>query len=145
MGDADVILHVVDGSHPHPLVQIEAVNAVLADVRGIERIPRVVAFNKSDLMDGPTLSRLRQLYPEAHVVSARTGQGIDGLRAAIEARLPVPQVHVEALLPYTSGSLLSHIRERGRVERVDYRNDGILLQADVDDRMAAQVVGQAID
>lgn len=58
---------------------------------------------------------------------------------------PVPHVHVNALLPYTAGSLISRVREYGKVDKVEYRDDGIQLEADVDAHLAAQVVEQSID
>lgn len=144
VADADVILHVVDASHPDPFGQIDAVNAVLADIEGAEDIPRVIAFNKCDRVDGAMRERLHALYPDSHAVSAFTGEGIEALKADVERLLPVPDVHVSALLPYTAGSLVSRVREYGRVDSVDYRDDGVRIEADVDAPLAARVVEQAI-
>ena len=85
------------------------------------------------------------LQPDAFIVSAYTGEGLDELRTAVESLLPVPHVHVNALLPYTAGSLISRVREYGKVDKVEYRDDGIQLEADVDAHLAAQVVEQSID
>lgn len=145
VSQADVILHVVDGSHPDPFSQIEAVNDVLADIDGAASIPRILAFNKADCCNEATLVRLAALEPDAHIVSAYSGQGVDGLRAAVEALLPTPGVHVQALLPYTAGSLLSRIREYGRVTEMQWLDEGVEVVADVDERLAAQVVDAAID
>ena len=145
VAEADIILHVVDGSHPDPFSQIDAVNDVLADIEGAEEIPRVVVFNKIDRIDAATRERLAALEPEASLVSAATGEGLDDLLRRIESMLPVPGVHVSALLPYDAGSLLSHVREYGNVDSVDYRADGIWIEADVDRRLAAQIVDRAID
>ena len=78
-------------------------------------------------------------------MSAATGEGLDDLLRRIESMLPVPGVHVSALLPYDAGSLLSRVREYGNVDSVDYRADGIWIEADVDRRLAAQIVDRAID
>ncbi len=67
------------------------------------------------------------------------------LRAMASSMLPTPNVHVEALLPYTAGSLMSRVREYGKVINVEYRDDGMMLEAEVDDQLAAQIVEQAID
>lgn len=144
VADADLILHVVDGSHPDPFGQIDAVNEVLADIPGTESIPRILAFNKADLMDDAARERLTALEPEAHIVSALDSEGLDSLRAAVEAMLPTPAVHVEALLPYTAGSLISRVREYGTVTAIDYRDDGIKLTAEVDDHLAARIVERSI-
>ena len=139
VSDSTLIVHVVDGSHPDPFGQIEAVDDVLQQIRGIDGIPRILVFNKADQMDPIMRDRIARLMPEAHVVSAATGEGIAGLVADVEAHLPVPGVHVEAVLPYTAGSLLSQVREFGHVESVDYEADGVHLSADVDSRLAAAV------
>nr|WP_291527378.1 GTPase HflX [Bifidobacterium sp. UBA744] len=144
VAEADVILHVVDGSHPDPFSQIDAVNAVLADIPGAEAIPRVIAFNKADRIDEATYGRLRRLEPEAYIVSASSGEGLDALRAGVESLLPVPNVHVEALLPYSAGSLLSRVREYGHVDSIEYVAEGVRVEADVNDRMAAQIVDRSI-
>lgn len=142
---ADLIIHVVDGSHPDPFGQIEAVNAVLSDIPGAESIERITVFNKADRISAVEMERLRHLEPDSFVVSAQSGMGLDALRQAVEGKLPVPDVHVHALLPYASGSLLSRIREYGTVKSVEYTNDGIVVDANVDNRTAALVVNQAVD
>lgn len=145
IADADLILHVVDASHPDPFGQIDAVNDVLRTIDGVDRLPIVTVFNKTDLIDDATRERLSQLAPDALLVSSASGDGVDALRAHVEGMLPKPNVHVEALLPYTAGSLLSKIREYGNVESVEYRDDGVMLEADVDEHLAAQVIEQSID
>lgn len=142
---ADLIIHVVDGSHPDPFGQIDAVNAVLSDIPGAQSIQRITVFNKADRMSDVEINRLKHLEPDAFVVSAKSSSGLDALRQAVEAKLPVPDVHVHALLPYTSGSLVSQVREYGMVKSVDYTDEGIVLDANVDSRTAALVVNQAID
>lgn len=144
VGEADLILHVVDGSHPDPFSQIDAVNEVLSDIEGVGDIPVVIAFNKADMMDEAARERIAALAPEAHIVSAATGEGIEALRTQVESMLPTPNVHVSALLPYTAGSLLSRVREYGKVESVEYRGDGVMLEAEVDGVLAAQIVEQSI-
>lgn len=144
VGEADLILHVVDGSHPDPFSQIDAVNEVLSDIEGVGNIPVVIAFNKADMMDEAARERIAALAPEAHIVSAATGEGIETLRTQVESMLPTPNVHVSALLPYTAGSLLSRVREYGKVESVEYRGDGVMLEAEVDGVLAAQIVEQSI-
>lgn len=144
VGEADLILHVVDGSHPDPFSQIDAVNEVLSDIEGVGNIPVVIAFNKADMMDEAARERIAALAPEAHIISAATGEGIEALRTQVESMLPTPNVHVSALLPYTAGSLLSRVREYGKVESVEYRGDGVMLEAEVDGVLAAQIVEQSI-
>ena len=105
----------------------------------------ILVFNKADQADEAPRERLAALQPDAFLVSAYTGEGLDEPRTAVESLLPVPHVHVNALLPYTAGSLISRVREYGKVDKVEYRDDGIQLEADVDAHLAAQVVEQSID
>src|SRR5690606_35615449 len=91
VGDADVIVHVVDGSHPDPAAQLATVREVMGDV-GARSTHELVVFNKADLIDEDTRLVLHGLEPTAHFVSSRSGEGVAELRAAIEAALPLPAV-----------------------------------------------------
>ncbi|MEK0306875.1 GTPase HflX [Bifidobacterium favimelis] len=144
VAQSDLILHVVDGSHPDPFSQIRAVDAVLADIPGAADIPRLLVFNKMDRATPAAGRRLSNLEPDSFLVSARTGEGVGDLLGRIESMLPKPDVHVEATLPYTSGSLLERIRRFGQVDRIDYQADGVRIRADVDDELAAAVFEQAV-
>ena len=111
--DADLVLHVVDGSDPDPEGQITAVRGVLADI-GAGDVPELVVVNKSDTADPLVVGRLLRREPGAVVVSARTGEGIDDLLAALDVRVPDPDVEVEVLLPYERGDLVAARPPRGR-------------------------------
>ena len=80
VGQADLVVHVVDGAHPDPEEQVRAVREVLADVDA-DAVPELLVVNKTDAADEETLLRLKRLWPEAVFVSARTGAGIAELRA----------------------------------------------------------------
>ena len=112
VGGSDVIIHVVDAAHPDPAAQLATVRDVIGDV-GARDIPEIVVFNKADLVDDDTRLVLRGLEPNAIFASSRSGEGIDELRAAIEAALPLPAVEVRALVPYDRGDLVSAIHEQG--------------------------------
>lgn len=145
IADADLIVHVVDAPHPDPFSQIDAVNEVLQTIDGVERLPMITVFNKADLIDDTKRERLHALAPQAHIVSSATGEGIAELRADVESMLADPDVHIEALLPYTQGSLISKVREYGRLESLEYRDDGVMLQAFVDERLAAKIMDVALE
>src|SRR3954453_1172649 len=89
VGDADLILHVVDGSHPVPEEQLAAVREVIRDV-GAPDVPEIVVINKADAADPLTLQRLLRTEKRSIAVSARTGQGIDELLRLIDDELPRP-------------------------------------------------------
>src|SRR4051812_44200760 len=108
VADADLILHVVDGSHPDPEGQIAAVREVFAEI-GADKVPEIIVVNKADAADPLVLARLKQREPHAVVVSARSGEGIAAALEAVEADLPHPGVAIEALLPYERGDLLNRI------------------------------------
>lgn len=108
VADADVILHVVDGSHPDPEGQIAAVRSVFAEVDA-HRIPEIIVLNKADAADPAVIARIRAKEPHAVVVSARTGEGIDELERAIAATIPRPDVRLELLIPFTRGELVSRL------------------------------------
>lgn len=103
VGDSDLILHVVDGSHPVPEEQLAAVREVIRDV-GATDVPEIVVINKADMADPLVLQRLLRIEKRAIAVSARTGQNIDQLLALIDNELPRPSVEIEALVPYTHAS-----------------------------------------
>ncbi len=138
VGDADLVLHVVDGSHPDPELQVSAVREVLADIDAANR-PELLAINKVDAADPMTLQRLRRTWPDAVFCSARTGAGVAELRAAIEARLPRPAVTLRACVPYDRGDLVNRAREHGEVLDTEHTPDGTLLHARVDATLAAEL------
>ena len=90
VADSDLLLHVVDGSHPDPEGQIAAVRVVLAEI-GATKVPEIIVINKADAADPLVIGRLRAREPHSVVVSAKTGEGIeealadDRVRAAAAA------------------------------------------------------------
>jgi len=108
VADADLLLHVVDGSHPDPEGQISAVRGVLSDV-GAADVKEVIVVNKADAADPEVLDRLMRHEKHCLVVSARTGQGIDALLDLVAAELPRPEIEVKAVLPYDRGDLVSRV------------------------------------
>ncbi len=141
--DADLLLHVVDGAHADPEGQLSAVRGVLADI-GAGDVPEVVVVNKADAADPLVLARLCRHEPHATVVSARTGAGIDELRAHVESELPRPSVEVDALVPYDRGDLVSQVHERGELLALDHDAGGTRLQARVPSGLAAALAPYAV-
>ena len=131
IGEADVIVHVVDGSHPDPAAQIATVRQVLGEIEpsGPSRAPEIVVFNKSDLVDPDQRLVLRGLEPNAVFVSARTGEGIEELRERIADLIPQPEVELSLLVPYDRGDVISRLHESGRVLTTEYAESGTLVTA----------------
>ncbi|HZB66429.1 MAG TPA: GTPase HflX [Ornithinibacter sp.] len=143
VAEADLVLHVVDGSHPDPEGQISAVRAVLSDV-GATDVREVIVINKADLADPEVVDRLRRSEKHSVVVSARTGVGLDELQALIADELPQPDVDVEVLVPYDRGDLVSRIHERGEVLASEHLSDGTRLTARVRPDLAGDLTAYAV-
>ncbi|MBO8189052.1 GTPase HflX [Streptomyces spirodelae] len=138
VGDADLVLHVVDGAHPAPEEQLAAVREVIRDV-GAADVPEIVVINKADAADPLVLQRLLHAEKHALAVSARTGQGVDELRELIDNELPRPSVELEVLLPYTEGKLVSRVHNQGEVLSEEHIEQGTLLKARVHEELAAEL------
>ncbi|RLL69199.1 GTPase HflX [Streptomyces sp. Z26] len=135
---SDLILHVVDGSHPAPEEQLAAVREVIRDV-GASDVPEIVVVNKADAADPLVLQRLLRQERQALVVSARTGAGVDDLLELLDQDLPRPAVEVEALVPYTQGGLVSRAHAEGEVVSEEHTAEGTLLTARVHEALAAEL------
>ncbi|MGO2049595.1 MAG: GTPase HflX [Microbacterium sp.] len=138
VADADIVLHVVDGSHPDPAGQLQTVRDVMGDV-GARDLPEIVVFNKADLIADDDRLVLQGLEPKAHFVSSRSGEGIDGLRAAIDVALPMPAVEVHALVPYDRGDLIAAVHETGILKSAEHGEQGTEIHAHVSERLAADL------
>jgi GTP-binding protein HflX len=138
VADADLILHVVDGSDPDPRAQLAAVRDVLGQV-GARGVPELVVINKADAATAIELEGLRLAEPNSVVVSARTGEGIDKLLAELEQRLPRKQREMTVLLPYDRGDLVSRAHREGEVLAVGHGQDGTELTARVPLALAAEL------
>jgi GTPase len=136
--DADLVMHVVDGSDADPQAQISAVRAVLAEV-GATDVPELVVINKVDGADPDTLKALLLHHRDAVLVSAKTGEGLDDLRAAIEEALPERDRLVRAAVPYNRGDLVARAHAAGEVSSVEHGPEGTLLEARVPPELAAEL------
>ena len=130
VSDADLLLHVVDGSHPDPEGQISAVRGVLSDV-GAADVKEVVVINKADAADPEIIDRLIRHERHSIVVSARTGQGLDALRDLIAGELPRPDLEIKAVIPYDRGDLVSRLHQESEVITTEHREDGTFVHAKV--------------
>lgn len=139
IADAQAIVHVVDASTVDPSEQIEAVERVLTTIDGVSALPRVLVLNKQDLLTDTARSRLERLYPGALFVSARTGEGIDSLRTAVEQALPVPPVHISTTVPFSQTGLVEQVRTRGILRSLEWTETGARIGAEVDDALAARL------
>jgi GTP-binding protein HflX len=138
VGDADLILHVVDGSDADPRAQIAAVREVLGQI-GASGVPELVVINKADAADPIVVEGLRRDEPGALVVSARTGAGLPELMAALERQLPRMDREITVLVPYERGDLISRVHAEGEVLGVVHGELGTELTARVPHGLAAEL------
>jgi len=125
---AALILHVVDASHPDARLQIQAVDEVLEEI-GAHETPRLLVLNKCDRVSDPLDIRLLANGRQAAVtVSARTGEGIDALAAAVEQHILAGQVETEFDLPAGEGRVLAFLAERGTILERAYRDGRVALR-----------------
>ncbi|MBM3711730.1 MAG: GTPase HflX [Actinobacteria bacterium] len=132
---ADVIVHVVDGSHGDPLGQIKAVRGAVADIGGA-KIPEIIALNKADIADPQVIAQVLIQEPDAYLISVHSGVGIEKLIRAIESSLPRPRIEIRTVLPYDRGDLVSQIHEHGEILSQEYLPEGTSLHAMVDGSLA---------
>ena len=143
IAEADLVLHIVDGSQPDPEQQLVSVREVFAELEAFD-VPELVVINKADLADPVVLARLRLREPTAVVVSARTGEGIEELREAVALRLPRPQVPFDALVPYARGDLVSRVHDLGEIDQLEHVADGTRITGRVSRDLAADLAPYAV-
>ncbi|HJD77531.1 MAG TPA: GTPase HflX [Corynebacterium pollutisoli] len=145
---ADLVLHVVDGSDPFPLKQIEAVNKVIYDIvkeTGEDAPPEMIVVNKIDQADPLVLAELRHAVDDAVYVSAVTGEGIPELEARIELFLNSLDAHLVLLVPFTRGDVISRLHEYGTVRSEEYTADGTLIDVRLPQSMARELAEFAVE
>lgn len=135
---ADLIVHVVDATDPNPMGQIETVRGVIADVDA-SAIRELIVFNKCDLVDQAREVELRGLVPGALLVSAKSGLGIGDLEAVIADSLPKPDIEFYGVIPYSRGDLVSRFHLAGKVEELEYLEEGTRVKGLVPADLAAEL------
>ncbi|WP_409182134.1 GTPase HflX [Amycolatopsis sp. VS8301801F10] len=138
--DADLLLHVVDGSDPAPEDQVNAVREVLAEITRSRKEPlppELLVINKADAADDVTLARLRHALPGSVQISARTGSGVADLAEVLAERLPRAETVIDVLVPYSRGELVSRAHAEGEVLEEEHVADGTRLKVRVRADLAA--------
>jgi GTP-binding protein HflX len=130
--EADLLIHVVDASGPDPAGNIAAVHEVLGEI-GAGDVPEMVAFNKVDLATEATVERLLERWPGSVAFSAVTGEGVDGLIAAVGDRLRALTHVVDLVIPYERGDLLAAAHRSGEILEEKPGEGGMFLRARFDE------------
>jgi GTP-binding protein HflX len=138
IAEADLLLHVVDISHPNALNQYESVQMTLDDI-GAGHIPVVSVLNKIDRLHNPQSAQetMRQV-PKSVAISASKGIAIQEMLSLIHQELYESFVPIEVRLPYQQGALISLFHEMGQVERIEHERGGVLMQGRIPGRLVAQ-------
>jgi GTP-binding protein HflX len=136
--EADLLLHVVDISHPNALNQFEAVQQTLEEL-GAHHIPIFTALNKVDRLRDPEAAKEAvRHFSKAVTISALKGKGIDELLQVIKQELYETYTPIHVRLPYQQGALISLFHEAGQVERIEHERGGVVMQGRIPGRLLAQ-------
>jgi GTP-binding protein HflX len=140
--DADLLVHVVDGSDVNPLAQINAVrqvlNEVIVDHEG-KPAPELLVVNKIDAAGALAMAQLRRALPDAVFVSARTGQGLDRLQQRMAELIAPTDTMVDVTIPYDRGDLVNRVHADGRVDATEHTAEGTRIKARVPVPLAANL------
>lgn len=137
IAEADLLLHVVDISHPNALNQFEVVNNTLSDI-GAGHIPVITALNKIDLLKQPGQAQEKlESYPQAVAISGLSGTGLSDLLKLIQQELYESFTPVDVRLPYKEGALISLFHEMGQVERIEHGRKGVEITGRIPGRLLA--------
>ncbi len=139
--EADLLLHVVDISHPNALNQFESVQQTL-DELGAHHIPVVTALNKMDKLRDPAAAKdAVSHFSRAVTISGLKGSGISDLLSVIQETLYETYAPILVRLPYQQGALISLFHEAGQIERIEHGRGGVLMQGRIPGRLLAQFKG----
>jgi GTP-binding protein HflX len=140
--DAELLVHVIDGSDVNPLAQVNAVRQVVNDVireYDIAPPPELLVVNKTDAASGLVLAQLRRELPDAVFVSAHTGDGLDRLRSRMGELVEPRDATVDVTIPYDRGDLVARMHADGRIDATEHTDSGTRIKARVPVPLAASL------
>jgi GTP-binding protein HflX len=137
--EADLLLHVVDASHPNAREQIKAVEMTLSEIEAAH-IPVVLLLNKIDRLPSreAALDIIHDFPGQVVAISALTGEGIPDMLRAVEKELYETYVPVSVRLPFDHGNLISLFHEQGQVENVENGRGGVVIEGNLPGRLLAR-------
>lgn len=135
IAESDLLIHVVDLTHPNSLAQKQAVEQTLEAIEA-NHIPSITLLNKIDLIETPEeLQKAALDYPDSIGVSALTGEGIPSLLQKIEEVLYKTFIPIEVRIPYQKGQIISLFHDQGQVERVEHQRGGVSMKGKIPGRL----------
>jgi len=138
VNEADLLLHVVDASHPMRAEQMQTVVDVLTEL-GAGARPTLVVYNKMDQVEPGDLEHLLLHTPNSVAVAAALGQNLDALQQAIHAALQDRRETMEVMIPYTKASWLAWVHERGRILKEEHQETGTLIKVELERGLAGRL------
>jgi len=138
IAEADLLVHVVDISHPNALNQYESVQMTLDEI-GAGHIPAVTVLNKIDQLHDPESAQetMRQV-PKSVAISASEGTAIQEMLSLVHQELFEMLSPIQVKLPYQQGALISLFHEMGQVEQIEHGRGGVLMRGRIPGRLVAQ-------
>ena len=143
ISQSDLLLHILDGSDPAPEAQLAAVKEVLSEI-GASSVTELVVINKIDMANLATLMRLKTLLPEALLISAQTGEGIDKLLIAIDEELSKLDLQIDLVLPYSAAALIAKTHNVGQVTLLEHTEIGTRIVASVPAKLAVELKAASV-
>ena len=143
ISQSDLLLHILDGSDPAPEAQLAAVKEVLSEI-GASSVTELVVINKIDIANLDTLMRLKTLLPEALLISAQTGEGIDKLLIAIDEELSKLDLQIDLVLPYSAAALIAKTHNVGQVTLLQHTEIGTRIVASVPAKLAVELKAASV-
>ncbi|PKN90329.1 MAG: GTPase HflX [Chloroflexi bacterium HGW-Chloroflexi-7] len=138
IAEADLLIHVVDITHPNALEQAKAVDQTLKAIKA-EHIPMIVALNKMDNLPYPEAAQeALKYFPQAVAVSALKGTGIPELLRMVEGELYENYVKISVQIPYNKGQLISLFHEQGHIEHIEHNRKGEFIKGQIPGRLLAR-------
>lgn len=138
--ESDLLIHLVDGTDEEPAGQIEAVAEVLEEIDA-STIPQLLVINKVDALEDVEVKRLRNLWPDAVLISAKTGDGLNELLAAVAEALSRGLVTLSLTVPYDRGDVVAAAHRLGEVIEEKHDEAGTILDVRLPERATAQFSG----
>jgi GTP-binding protein HflX len=138
VAESDLLLHVIDISHPNAQAQARSVLGTLDEI-GASHIPIIPVLNKVDCLSEVDVVREKiSDFPDCRVISARTGEGIPDLLSKIRQVLYENMVPINVRLPYSQGQLISLFHETGQIDRIEHNRSEVLIQGRIPGRLLAR-------
>ncbi|HEY2103089.1 MAG TPA: GTPase HflX [Chthoniobacterales bacterium] len=131
VSEADMLIHVVDLSHPRVDEQMQAVDSVVNELGAFGK-QTLIVFNKVDLLENPDLAKaFRQRFPGSVAISAKTGQGIEQLIEALQSALGAWRLRSRFRVPLSESNLIAEVHRVGHVLDLSYEGDDAIILAHV--------------